>query len=172
MVEEWRPVVGYEGLYEVSNLGHVKRVFHMKPHKKKHGYAVVSLYKNGVAKSFSVHRLVATAFIPNPEGKPQVNHIDECTTNNRVDNLEWVTPKENNNWGTRIARITNKNGSKTPVLQVDLDTHEVIAEFPGQSAAARATGISVSCINAVLKGRQQHAGGYFWLYKYKRQVEL
>lgn len=172
MVEEWRPVVGYEGLYEVSNLGRVKRVVHMKTCVKKHGYVIVSLFKNGKTKSFSVHRLVAEAFIPNPDGKPQVNHIDECKTNNCIKNLEWVTAKENINWGTRIARITNKNGSKTPVLQVDLDTHEVIAEFPGQSAAARATGISVSCINAVLKGRQQHAGGYFWTYKYKRQVEL
>lgn len=172
MIEEWRPVVGYEGLYEVSNLGRVKRVVPMRANKKKHGYLVVSLFKDGKHKSIAVHRLVAEAFIPNPSGKPQVNHIDECKTNNHVENLEWVTAKENCNWGTRVERVSNKNGSKTLVLQLDAETHEVVAEFPGQSAAARATGISVSCINATLKGRQEHAGGYIWIYKYKRQVEL
>lgn len=171
MRESWKPVVGYEGLYEVSNLGRIRRVKIIEPTKKKHGYMQVSLIdRNGVQKSFRVHRIVATAFIPNPENKPQVNHKDENPENNRASNLEWATAEENTNYGSRTARAAAKNGSKTPVVQLDLETHEVIAEYPGQSAASRATGISTSCINACLRGRQKHAGGYFWAYKYKKIV--
>ena len=89
MQEKWRPVVGYEGLYEVSNLGRVRRIRIVEPTKKKHGYMQISLVgKDGVRRSHRLHRIVATAFIPNPEGKPQVNHRDENPENNRADNLE------------------------------------------------------------------------------------
>ena len=83
MREIWKPVVGYEGLYEVSNLGRVRRVKIIEPSRKKHGYMQISLTgSDGVRKSFRLHRLVAEAFIPNPDGKPQVNHKDEDTENN------------------------------------------------------------------------------------------
>lgn len=171
MREKWRPIVGYEGLYEVSNLGRVRRVRIIEPAKKKHGYMQISLVdRNGVRKSFRLHRIVASAFVPNPDSKPQVNHIDENPENNRADNLEWATAEENTNYGSRTARAAAKNGSKTPVLQIDPVTLKVIAEYPGQSAAARATGISASCINACLRGKQKHAGGYLWEYKYKKIV--
>lgn len=171
MMEEWRPVVGYEGRYEVSSLGRVRRVKIIVPSKKKHGYLQVSLSdESGVRKSFRLHRLVAEAFLPNPEGKPQVNHKDENTENNRADNLEWATAEENTNYGSRTARATAKNGSKTPVIQIDPKTLTVIAEYPGQSAAARATGISLASINACLRGKQRRAGGYLWEYKYKKII--
>ena len=154
MRERWRPVLGYEGLYEVSNLGRVRRVKIIEPTRKKHGYMQISLVdRNGKRRSFRLHRIVATAFVPNPEGKPQVNHRDENPENNRASNLEWA-----------------KNGSKTPVLQIDPATLKVLAEYPGQSVAARATGIKVSCINACLRGKQKRAGGFLWEYKYKKIV--
>lgn len=171
MQEKWRPVVGYEGLYEVSNLGRVRRIRIVEPTKKKHGYMQISLVgKDGVRRSHRLHRIVAMAFIPNPEGKPQVNHRDENPENNRAKNLEWATAAENTNYGSRTARAAAKNGSRTPVIQIDPRTMKVVAEFPGQSAAAKATGIAASCINACLRGKQKRAGGYLWEYKYKKIV--
>ena len=125
---------------------------------------------DGVRKSLRLHRIVAEAFLPNPEGKPQVNHKDEDPENNRADNLEWATAEENTNYGSRTARAAAKNGSKTPIIQIDPKTLEAVAEYPGQSAAARATGISLASINACLRGKQRRAGGYLWRYKYKKVV--
>lgn len=110
--EIWRPVKGYEGLYEVSSLGYVKSLnYHrtgkekiLKPAKNKYGYLFVALYRNGKRKMSKLHRLVAEAFIPNPEGFKQVNHIDEDKTNNVVSNLEFCDCKYNNNFGTRNER--------------------------------------------------------------------
>lgn len=171
MEEEWRPIVGYEGQYEVSNLGRVRRVKILQPTKKKHGYMQISLVDSaGRRKSHRLHRLVAEAFVPNPDGKPQVNHRDENPENNRADNLEWATAQENTNYGGRTARAAAKNGSKTPVLQIDRKTLAVVAEFQSQSAAATATGISAASINACLRGKQRSAGGYLWRYKYKKIV--
>ena len=106
-MEEWRAVPGYEGLYMVSNIGNVKSLIKNKIIKyfiNKKGYRLVSLSKNGIIKKFSVHRLVAQAFIPNPDNLPQVNHKDEDKTNNNVDNLEWCDAKYNNNYGTANIR--------------------------------------------------------------------
>ena len=122
MNEEWRPIGGYEGLYEVSNLGRVRSVDRyvkskgesywlrkgkmLSPAKDKNGYLKVNLYCNGKCKTINVHRLVAQEFIPNPDNLPQINHKDEDKTNNRVDNLEWCDAKYNINYGT--ARIRGK----------------------------------------------------------------
>lgn len=120
--EEWRDIKGYEGLYQVSNLGRVKSLERYKknrgkmqlvegtirmPRIEKNGYARVDLCKDGKRKMHCVHRLVTEAFVPNPENKPQVNHIDEDRSNNNANNLEWVTNKENCNYG-----MHNKNLSK------------------------------------------------------------
>lgn len=126
MTEEiWRPVEGYEGLYEVSSYGRVRsldrydkmnrfwkgRILNLSDNGI--GYLRVQLYSNNKAKWFFVHRLVAIAFIPNPDNLPEVNHIDEDKTNNRIDNLEFCDHKYNLNFGTIKDRIRDtklKNG--------------------------------------------------------------
>lgn len=130
MTEEiWKPVLGYEGLYEVSSYGRVKSVdryvkacyekyrLHkgkvLSPAKDRYGYLSVVLSYNGKHKTITVHILVAQAFIPNPDDLPIINHKDEDKTNNRVENLEWCTAKYNMNYGTRNIRIKDtaiKNG--------------------------------------------------------------
>ena len=115
-MEEWRDVVGYEGLYMVSNCGRVKslkfsngkREKIMKLSDRGNGYLRVSLSKDGESKHYNVHRLVAIAFIPNPDNLPYVNHKDECKTNNNVDNLEWCTVEYNNTYGTAKERQAEK----------------------------------------------------------------
>lgn len=109
-MELWKPVKGYEGLYEVSTTGRIRSIERTVPHSKSgtrrfpasekmptdvHGYLYCYLYKNGKGRRFAVHRLVAEAFIPNPDKKPEVNHLDGNKYNNCVENLEWVTRKEN-----------------------------------------------------------------------------
>ena len=128
MIEEWRPVVGYEGLYEVSNTGRVRSLDKydsmnrflrgriLRLFTDGLGYLRAQLYSNSKRKSFLVHRLVAQAFIPNPDNLPQVNHRDENPSNDSVDNLEWCDGKYNVNYGTRIDRIRDirlKNGTYT-----------------------------------------------------------
>ena len=130
MEEVWKPVVGFEDRYEVSNLGRLrsfphetlicrkrgkpyvlkKRGVEIVPQPRRHGYMAVWLYGNGgnngrAGKQYSVHRIVAEAFIPNPNGYAEVNHINEDKTDNRAYNLEWCTHKENSNHGTRGERI-------------------------------------------------------------------
>ena len=100
--EIWKDIVGYEGIYEVSNLGRVKRIKGgqnriMLNSKFKSGYLRTCLTFNSIEKTFRIHRLVATAFIPNPENKPFINHIDNNISNNNVSNLEWCTSQENRN---------------------------------------------------------------------------
>lgn len=114
-MEEWKNVIGYEGLYEVSNKGNVRNVRRNKLLRlqKNQGYIRVGLSKNGIKTWLRVHRLVAQAFLPNPDNLPQINHKDEDKTNNSVDNLEWCTAKYNNTYGTRIEKSINtkiKNG--------------------------------------------------------------
>lgn len=125
MDEVWKSIEGYEGLYMISNLGNVKSIERVEtcknghirkrreriliPFTSKKGYSIVSLSSNGKVKKELVHRLVAKAFIPNPFKKPEVNHILEDRKDlNAVYNLEWVTSKENANYGTRNRRISQK----------------------------------------------------------------
>lgn len=132
-MEEWKNVIGYEGLYEVSNTGQVRSLdryvkysngrIHLhkgkvlSPVKDKYGYLAVCLCCNEKQKRIKIHRLVAQAFLPNPDNLPQVNHKDEDKLNNSVDNLEWCTAKYNNNYGHRTENIVStrvKNGYADP----------------------------------------------------------
>lgn len=108
-MEEFRTIAGYEGLYSVSNLGNVRNDLTgkiLKPYPNHHNYLRVRLCKNAKAKGYFIHRLVAFAFIPNPDPDnfPEVNHLDEDKTNNRVENLEWCNRKYNANYGTARQR--------------------------------------------------------------------
>lgn len=154
MTEEWRPVAGYEDAYEVSNLGRIRRVKIINPSRRKNkGHMQVSLTSaDGVKKTFALHRLVAAAFIPNPENKPLVVHTDNDAENNRADNLEWADEKDSTSYGM-------------PVVQVDPETGQDIAEYANGQVAADATGTARPNIAACLAGRIKTAGGFLWKYK-------
>ena len=123
MEEVWKDIVGYEGKYQVSNLGRVKSLNYrgntnkeviMTITKNKNGYLKIGLSKNNKRKNYLIHRLVAQAFIDNPNKYDEVNHKDEDKSNNRVENLEWCTHKENCYYGTRIKRSSeNRKGKYT-----------------------------------------------------------
>ena len=173
MTEIWLPIEGYENLYEVSNLGRVRSLEHtvikkngvklkvpgkiLKPGTNKNGYLKVVLSKNGIHRNYYLHRIVSTAFIPNYDKKPCVNHLDEDKTNNTADNLEWCTAKENTNYGTRNKRSSEKRSK--PVLCVELNRI-----FPSLNEAARQLRLSVGNISYVLTGRSKTAGGYHFEY--------
>lgn len=113
MREEWKPIAGYEGLYKVSNLGRVcntQKVLKQTVSRK--GYARVGLHKNGNLKTIEIHRLVAQAFLDNPNGFPEVNHKDENKLNNMVENLEWCTRKHNVTYGNRQKKATETKNRK------------------------------------------------------------
>ena len=160
-LEIWKDIEGYEGLYQVSSWGRVKnsrtgRV--LKAGKHKDGYLQVLLCKNGKRTTYRVHRLVAQAFIPNPQNKPQVNHIDEDKENNRVENLEWVTNTENINHGTHNARMSKMKS--IPIICI-----ETGIEYYGARECARQMGLHQQGITAVLTGKRKTTGGYTFKYK-------
>ena len=159
MKEEWREVVGYEGLYQVSNLGQVrnKKGKILKQQIRK-GYCDVGLYKNGIKqpKIFKVHRLVAETFIPNPNNFPVINHKDENKQNNKQDNLEWCTQQYNLTYGT-----INDNKKKR-VLQFD-SNNNFIREYESVVEASKYCNIYDACIYRSCHSHYK-AGGYFWKY--------
>ena len=166
-MEIWKDIEGFVGLYQVSNLGRTKRLYQndkekiLKHGSDKDGYLRVNLYKEGKSKQSKVHRLVAKAFIPNPDNKSQVNHRDENKSNNKVENLEWVTSKENINYGTRTEKVA-KSLSK-PICGINIKTNEKI-EFPSTQEAER-NGFDHGNIVKCLKGRNKSHKGYRWFYK-------
>ena len=165
MKEIWKDVEGYEGLYQVSNLGRVKRITTgrvLKPLKHSNGYLMVKLSKNSIVYTKTIHSLVAQAFIPNPENKPEINHIDENKTNNNVSNLEWMTRKENINHGTRTERMSKTQS--IPIITTNIKTGES-KEFYGARECARQLGLTHGNITSVLKGRYKQTGGYTFKYK-------
>lgn len=163
MQEEWRDVLGFEKYYQVSSFGRVKSLLHKKPRILKQqfigrGYLCVHLRHLGMdAPSTLVHRLVAQAFIPNPEGKPQVNHIDGDKTNNRVDNLEWATAQENLLHSARVLCRDRNKDNRTSVRCV-----ETGVVYESYAEAGRRTGIGAPNIrSAALKSRLKDGRGYF-----------
>lgn len=166
MEEIWKDIKDYEGYYQVSNLGNVRslkfnKITPLKPYKNvaRHGYLEVYLRLPGSKKTFKVHRLVAQAFIENPDNLPQINHKDENKENNCVDNLEWCTNKYNINYGTCIEKITKAVSMK--IAQYSL-SGELIATFDSQIEAARQTGTRQGSISGCINGVNKTAGGYIW----------
>lgn len=171
MKEIWKDIKGYEGLYQVSNLGRVKsfrgsakfgkpKEFILKPSLINSGYHVVTLYYGNQKKhKFQVHRLVAETFIDNPDHLPCVNHKDENKLNNCVSNLEWCTYQYNNNYGT--ARIRASKTRSKPIMQMTLEGVH-IATYCSSSVAAEllnrsATIVRKWCDDGI-------GGGYKWRY--------
>lgn len=172
--EYWKPVLGYEGLYEVSNWGRVKsmnynhtgkeRIMKLVPNKA--GYLYVVLYKNGKVKTFRVHRLVAEAFLPNPDNLPEVNHKDENKLNNNVNNLEWCSAKYNSNFGTRNKRIIakNTNGKRSKkVYQYTLDG-QFVREWKSTAECGR-NGFNQGAVAACCRGELKTHKGFIFKYK-------
>ena len=167
MKEIWKDIEGYEG-YQVSNMGRVRsfkygKVRILKPVANKNGYLKVQLYKNNSLKTIFIHRLVAMAFIPNPNNLPQVNHKDEDKTNNIVSNLEWCDAKYNSNYGTARKRMIEK--IQKVVIQIDKNTNVIINIFPSLMEAERQTGYNHGHICKCCKGKLKTTGGYKWSYK-------
>lgn len=168
-MEKWKSVVGFENRYEVSDKGNVRnartRVV-LRPQKRNHGYLCAWLYDGHHGKQFSIHRLVAEAFIDNPNGYTEVNHIDECKQNNSADNLEWCDRKYNTNYGTAQKRRSGKNvnGPKAKAIdQLDLNGN-YISTFPSMAEIKRTLGFNQSNIFCAIHGKYSQAYGFKWRY--------
>ena len=188
-IEIWRTAVSdgilYEGLYKVSNWGRILSLNYrntgkaelMEPSERKDGYSQVGLSKNGKTKNCLVHRLVAETFLPNPEGKPQVNHKiegkkgkkinivifnEDGTVNKERTTIEWCTQEYNHNYGTineRAAKAKSK-----PVLQLSL-SGELIREWPSTREIERQLGFDHGAVAKCCNGKLPHYKGYIWKYK-------
>lgn len=184
MKEVWKPIEGYEGLYEVSNTGRVRRlrfinnhtnkakVFDIKPKNNGHGYLKVFLYKGGKSRQKLVHRLVAEAFIEKQDGKRFVNHKDGNKHNNSADNLEWCSRSENMlhayETGLAHAPLKGKFGKDSPkAIPVSMFSKDgkLLATFGSLIDAAAFVGVQKSChICSCCKGKLKSAYGYVWRY--------
>ena len=163
MQEEWRDIIiekngviyDYTGLYQVSNFGRVRSLNYRRSNqikilktKANKGYLQVGLCKDSQREVFSVHRLVATVFIPNPDCLPEVNHLDEDKCNNNVNNLEWVTSKENIEYSKAKKVLCIETG------QIFLSTNDI----------ERILGLNQSSIGKCCRGERKTCGGYHWQY--------
>lgn len=188
--EVWKDIIGYEGLYQVSNDGRVKSLYRefwsgechrvlkkypekiMKTWIDRGGYEYVVLCKVSIAKKIKVHRLVAEAFIPNPENKPQVDHINTIRDDNRIENLRWATTSENQKNPISWERSSNaKKGDKNPmkkrmrqVAQIDMSTNKVIKVWESAVVAAHCLGVDHSNIYRSIQGKISNCKGFRWVY--------
>lgn len=158
-IEVWKPIKGYEGLYEISSIGNIRsskfnRVKTSSPDKD--GYLVISLWKNNKQRRFRMHRLVAQAFIPNPNNYPQINHINEIKDDNRIENLEWCTQKYNNMHGSRLKNLRRR------VAQYSLNG-ELIKIWDSITSAGNYFGVNTPIIYTC-QGKRNKAYGYIWRY--------
>ena len=183
MNEIWKDIQGYEGMYQVSNLGRVRSLDReiVIPHPRNpsytlrymkmgdiksqrcnnKGYYEVDLFKNNIQDTRTVHRLVATAFLPNPNNLPEVNHINENHQDNKLENLEWVTRLQNIRHGTGRKRMGRAHW--TPVEQYTLDG-TFIKRWECMQQAADELHLHMTHISAVCRGRARTHGGYLWKY--------
>lgn len=188
MEELWKDIKGYEGLYEISNLGQVRSIPRkgtfkykhiLKTKKNKSGYLMVHLFKNGKGKAFTVHRLVAKTFLEKSLNKQDVNHIDGNKENNYVSNLEWMTHKENMkharknnlieisdnviNQGRKIGRKYGKlNGKKRAKKVIQYKENNILKVWNSLTEANKHTNVAVSGISKCCHNKRMCAGGYKW----------
>ena len=172
-METWKNIKGYEGLYQVSNMGRVKSLERknclgrtikeriLKPAMDRGGYLQVGLCAGGKKKTLKVHRLVCEAFHDNPENKPDANHINENKTDNRACNLEWSTRRENLNHGTRNER--SAKALSKPICQYTLD-EKIVKTWASLTEVKRQTGFGQSHISEVANGNRKTAYGFIWKY--------
>lgn len=186
MTEDWRDIKGYEGKYQISNMGNVKSLNYHRgkserilkprypsPPQNEYGYVVLS--KNNKVQHFYIHRLVAEYFLDNPQNKPYVNHKDGNKHNNNVENLEWVTPLENNLHAYHILGKhpmrgfkfdKNKNSKKVAQFYVSPEGYEYkIAVYANSVAASFINNIDKRSINLCCNGKFKQAGGYIWRFE-------
>lgn len=174
--EIWKNVKGYENLYLVSNYGNIKRIGKNKNRKfnvTRNGYALVNLYKNGVSKNISVHRIVADAFLKNIYNLPQVNHKNGVKIDNRVENLEWISGKENIRHSYRVLGRKVSKGNKgninritkstKPLIQYDLDGN-FVKVWGSKENASRELKIDSATISNCCRGKRKSARHYKWKY--------
>lgn len=181
-MEVWKDVVGYEGRYQVSNQGRVKsldsvdsigraktgKVISVKRNNR--GYVQVHLHRDGKCAMKLMHRIVAEAFIDNPNGYDQVNHINENKADNQVENLEWCTNMYNRHHGSGIERMARNRDYKLVVANVNKAIAQIdkmgntVNIWKNISEAKRHTGVNDTSISFCCRGKQRTAGGYFWRY--------
>lgn len=181
--EVWKPIKHFESLYEVSNFGRIRSLTRKVKHGNSHitiygkmmkqvpnekGYLMVRLSKNGKGKIFKVHRLVAQAFLNNPHGYQEINHLNEIRDDNHVSNLEWCSHSHNLNYGHRTQKFIQ--AVSTPIIQLSSDSHR-IAAYSSANQASKITGISQGNISAVVRGKRNYAGGYKWQ-KLEKEVSM
>jgi len=184
MVEEtWKDVVGYEGLYQVSDLGRIKSIcshvrlqngelMKKKPHilkpQERCGYKCVNLFKDGCSRTINIHRLVAEVFLPNPHKYSVINHKDENKSNNSLSNLEWCTHAYNLNYGTAPRRRSISQGKA--VLQLD-KSGVFIKRHLTLMDAYRDTGINFQNISLCCNNKRKIAGGYCWKFEQQQEID-
>lgn len=185
-MEIWKEIKDYNGSYEASNYGairslnyaHTNTTRELKQETTKFGYKRVVLCKDGVAKRYLIHRLIAETFIENQDNKPCIDHIDGNRGNNAIDNLRWCTYSENlHNPITHTKRCTSLSGEHNPMFGVTSEKHpnsKKITQYTMDGShikqwnsivdASKSLGLNRCCIKDCCRGRQKSAGGYLWKY--------
>lgn len=154
-MEIWKDIPEYEGYYQASNLGRIRRYGVkniIKPILTRDGYHRISLSKKGVIKNKFVHRLVAETFINNTEDKPFINHKDGNKQNNEVDNLEWVTSNENTLHSYRLGLQSKQGEKNNQSILKDFQVREIKSRVLSARELATKFGVSIACVNAILTG--------------------